>query len=671
MCLVIATTLLILLVVPLFAPLIVTRDPRPVIDGNAPAQHISSRIAHRSHFAAQSDPIEIVGNEDFLLQGWPGNGTPEDPYVISDLTFYPQGFGIRVISTDVHFVVRNCTFAVGDVGPAMEGIELDHVVGARIENCSFANIWTSISIQSSHNITIEQCVVESGLDAVTVKASYDIIVTNIGVSWVIGRGVTFASSRDCELSDSSFAYCDRGLNLVESTDCVVTDNAFIGCQITITGSPDEWSHTIIGNTVDSEPLGYFWRLHDSRVDARGYGALILAGCNNVTVENGVWSGRVTPLVLAYSVGCVVRNITAIQSETAVLLTAVERTRVEDLTLYGNAIGLLVRESRDVVVSNVRGYGNSLSALSVSLSRRITVSEILAYHNSAHGVEVWGCNDTIVSASISYGNSFSGVYLYQDDNVTVRDCALYNNRDRGLTIDLSTDCGAIRCYSYRNRDGIGVIRSARTLVVQNDVHTNVHNGIEVRGTYYCTIAANNVSDNKGLGVSVSVSSFVTVAGNIIAYNSGGNARDDGSDNQWDDGYGVGNLWSDYNGTAPYRVPGIAESVDRFPRATDADGDGLSDWEETNVYGTNPDSADTDGDGASDRDEIIHGFDPTNSTDGALYHYALDALLLRASAAALILIPIVGPRLRRRIPSRASESPEVVTDPAPPESNPHNE
>lgn len=56
-----------------------------------------------------------------------------------------------------------------------------------------------------------------------------------------------------------------------------------------------------------------------------------------------------------------------------------------------------------------------------------------------------------------------------------------------------------------------------------------------------------------------------------------------------------------------------------RNTDSDGDGLTDWEEKNTYGTKPLSPDTDGDGLTDWAEVmIYKTDPLNpDTDGDGY------------------------------------------------------
>lgn len=51
------------------------------------------------------------------------------------------------------------------------------------------------------------------------------------------------------------------------------------------------------------------------------------------------------------------------------------------------------------------------------------------------------------------------------------------------------------------------------------------------------------------------------------------------------------------------------------APDTDGDGLSDADETALYGTNPSNPDTDGDGMSDGFEVLNGFNPLSADQDA--------------------------------------------------------
>jgi hypothetical protein len=62
-------------------------------------------------------------------------------------------------------------------------------------------------------------------------------------------------------------------------------------------------------------------------------------------------------------------------------------------------------------------------------------------------------------------------------------------------------------------------------------------------------------------------------------------------------------------APVDAEAPMEEIDPASTAPDTDGDGVTDREELNVYGTDPDTWDTDGDGLSDGDELyVAGTDP---------------------------------------------------------------
>ncbi len=62
------------------------------------------------------------------------------------------------------------------------------------------------------------------------------------------------------------------------------------------------------------------------------------------------------------------------------------------------------------------------------------------------------------------------------------------------------------------------------------------------------------------------------------------------------------------TGPTNCSGLYCVDETEAKSKDSDNDGLSDWEEINIYLTSPYLEDTDGDGISDLDEILGGTDP---------------------------------------------------------------
>jgi hypothetical protein len=59
-------------------------------------------------------------------------------------------------------------------------------------------------------------------------------------------------------------------------------------------------------------------------------------------------------------------------------------------------------------------------------------------------------------------------------------------------------------------------------------------------------------------------------------------------------------------------GLDDAIDPDPTKPDTDGDGLTDGQEFNTYGSNPQLADTDSDGVNDKAEVDYGTSPTVST-----------------------------------------------------------
>ena len=83
----------------------------------------------------------------------------------------------------------------------------------------------------------------------------------------------------------------------------------------------------------------------------------------------------------------------------------------------------------------------------------------------------------------------------------------------------------------------------------------------------------------------------------------------------DGNGVNDGQEDFDSDGIINLDEVKIGTDA--NKADSDGDGLNDYDEVNVYNTNPIKSDTDDDTISDGDEILLGLDPlTASTDGKI-------------------------------------------------------
>lgn len=69
----------------------------------------------------------------------------------------------------------------------------------------------------------------------------------------------------------------------------------------------------------------------------------------------------------------------------------------------------------------------------------------------------------------------------------------------------------------------------------------------------------------------------------------------------------------------RQAGLIAARTQDKATQDSDGDGVTDFDEINIYKTDPHSADTDNDGSNDDLEILGGFDPVNSEPEAVVRF----------------------------------------------------
>ena len=174
-----------------------------------------------------------------------------------------------------------------------------------------------------------------------------------------------------------------------------------------------------------------------------------------------------------------------------------------------------------------------------------------------------CHSAIIENCRAEGG-MSGIECFDCSDVVVEDCSVRFSFF-GINSSLSQR-PIIRGNTVSNNTyGITIIGSNETIIESNRISYN-EVGLCSQFSYNCTLTHCNVTNNKlGVHIDVGCRSWV-IHSNRFAGNMDGNAKDDGSMNQWDDGIGIGNTWDDYFGIGWYSIPGTANSSDRFPRGT---------------------------------------------------------------------------------------------------------
>jgi parallel beta-helix repeat protein len=124
------------------------------IKQNEPLLVKDHQVSYVSH-----EPFNITSNEDFETQGWPGNGSLSNPYLIVNLNITSnKSTCIWIKNTTSHFIIKDCLFSspVYDYadGYLVFPITLANVCNARIVDNYVLNVSGGISGYRLLNCTI-------------------------------------------------------------------------------------------------------------------------------------------------------------------------------------------------------------------------------------------------------------------------------------------------------------------------------------------------------------------------------------------------------------------------------------------------------------------------------------------------------------------------------------
>ncbi len=264
-------------------------------------------VQYSAYISASHDSINITANADFIGQGWSGDGTPDDPFLIQNLDITSNVTCIRIADTTACFIIRDCqleSFWEEDYAIGYNAVELSNVSNGVLENCDIHGSAScillvdcnytevrdchlrSISAHGLYGIRLKECrilennIPQSGMEGVALVDGNDIDFAENQISDSHQSGVHFHKLFRCTIADNAVSSCNgHGMHLDE-----VLDSSVFGNSITLNGAYGLSAYAInssfVNNTV-TENHGY-------GIDLEGSGNTLHG---NIISGNGVVNAR--------------------------------------------------------------------------------------------------------------------------------------------------------------------------------------------------------------------------------------------------------------------------------------------------------------------------------------------------------------------------------------------
>jgi len=387
------------------------------------------------NLVADAPPVVITSNSDFVSQGWPGAGIPGNPYRIENLTIASPNYCIYIEDTDVHFIIRNCSFSGNTWGT--EGVRLDNVTHGIIDSCIMTSIergilGTTLSDVSISNSTITGCSI-TGL----YLSGANCTIQNNAISQTNDQtGIYITESYNITIKSNTIHDHKIGLSLYESTLCNIIENELINAGVSVysaTTDENRWHHYFSDNTVDGRNIGYFWNASSSVITG-DYGLLILANCTDMTVIDSIIQNTAMGITLGLCSNTTIENATLANVLVGVYNIRSSNTTITSMISSGTEYDLYATRSPYLTLMNStidsEGYGvyGDHSEFSKIINNTIT-------SQAAYAISLDISDNLLIDNNTLLG---AGMYLFNCDHSDIFNNSIMSVKQYGIRSMTSLD-----------------------------------------------------------------------------------------------------------------------------------------------------------------------------------------------------------------------------------------
>lgn len=473
--------------------------------------------------------ISINGDDDFndtaYLEGWEGDGSSESPFVIEGYEIVDEEILIEIVNTRYHFIIQDCNLTY-----AFAAIHLRNVTSGVIQDCLIVDVYYGIVLEIVTGIDVIGCYITvhptEGTNGVYLELSNECSISNCVIQGQPGTdaGIFGEYCEDVTLYNNTvFEFDNHGIFFGGCFDLNIIENTVYW---------NEGSVSVCGIFIIESFLAY---IADNNITENSDNGITILLTNNVTIlENHISSSLIHGVYVVSSDYCLIQD------------NFIEYSG-EGIT-SGPGCGVYTYYSDYCQIIGNEFWWNILTGITLSNSDFCYIANNYLNHSWDHGMQ-----------------------LYQSHNATIEENEIYNSYgyssggpECGIRIAESDYSSLLRnTVGHNSENGITVYMSDFGEMIGNTIFDSAYNGLYLEESSGWDISHNIIYDNFGSGIVLDSLTY----DNYVYYNDIGWCGEYLAVDTWGYNYwnisGVGNWYSDYNGTGTYAIFGIAEAIDYYP------------------------------------------------------------------------------------------------------------
>ena len=467
--------------------------------------------------------INISSNSELInhvnSEGWGGNGTEGDPYVITNLTIYGNDCfaSIWISNISLPLLINDClTYGTNSINGS----------GIRIENSS--------------NILIKKCFSNNNIYGISIIDCDNIVIFDNHLKRN-DEGVIIIRSEFCEISENTFnTNFNNGLYLFLSNYIMIESNRIYENAIGIYLLYSE-GNRILNNMIFSNSIFYIKfeesdlnQVKNNTCEESSRGMEITNNSNNNVIELNKFYGYAhDSITIKDSIRNSLFSNTIVNS--SIKLYGSKATYIYQIIPENNTVNnkpilylinrnmnwevinnnygqIILVEIEDLLLTKQSFNGGSIGIL-ISFSSNISISESQFLNMNKNGIYTYNSMNIIINTSI-FDNHQAGIFVQDCVNISVYDNIMQNNMCSILTMT-SRHIDIINNTIMNTDVGIELIDHTNYVTLEDNIFNDIMSNSISLFHANTIIIRNNTIDSGYYGIQSSETFNVIIDGNIIS------------------------------------------------------------------------------------------------------------------------------------------------------------